>query len=803
MADSKQDQIKQTEQLSTLTSKIYELHKQIKDVAGEEDKLFGNQIDKSRQLVKDALKLQSIRGDQTKILTELVKLQEENLKVTQDLKEHHEKITEAAKAQLQPLDDMKSKVKGIGDNIQGFILNPWFILGGLLLIGLNYFKQIEEAAQGFRETTGLAVKDTKAIRENAANITAEMAKFGVTAEEAFQASAAIAEQFGDTTRITKETTKNVLTMSKALGLSADESAALLKSSMDMLGASEDTATAFIAGTTQLAKQAKVAPKAVLQDIAQNSEAVAKFSKAGGENIAEAAVQAKKLGTNMAAVAGMAEKLLDFESSIEGQMNAMVLTGRSINLDRARALAIEGDLVGMHREMLRQVGTEAEFNEMNIIERKALADAIGIGVAELGQMVSRASDLEKVSSGAMEPFAAIMAGNKLSDVLDAKGLAGPLANITRSFKSIVIVLGNLLIPLITTLAVLLWPVYTLINLIADSMQNEWVKGLTMIIGLSLTLALIWKTQILQNITGALISPFKTAGGLLSGLMQKMKGFGGLTSKIGTSNKGGIMESLMGKSMTPQKMLAGGAAMVMVAGAVWILAKAMQQFSTGVSWEGVAKGVISLGVLTAAIIGLGILMSSGVGTVAILAGAAAMVIMAGGMWILGKAMQEISKAGDVATPFETLASVAPGILLAASAIIALSGAMTAFSAANVVAAGSGLLATLLGGGIIGQLQDIADMSEPLGSVADSMGRITGTTVTPVFTPEPIGAQVAMAGVGTMSAGINKPSETVPMEEQTTMEDVVKVINKFMKKFDDGVDLKLQGAKIGEFLAKTART
>jgi len=38
---------------------------------------------------------------------------------------------------------------------------------------------------------------------------------------------------------------------------------------------------------------------------------------------------------------------------------------------------------------------------------------------------------------------------------------------------------------------------------------------------------------------------------------------------------------------------------------------------------------------------------------------------------------------------------------------------------------------------------------------------------------------------------------------MEDVVKVINKFMKKFDDGVDLKLQGAKIGEFLAKTART
>jgi len=962
MADSTQDQLKQIKELQSLTSKVYELHEKIKTVAGDESKLFSEQIDKSKKMVSYATKIKSIGDDRVKKLNQMindqekslgitqtlhdeytstvskvqelhdeiketvgvesqlygdqidkseklvdelnniksltddhindlqriVQEQEENLKVTQDLKEHHEKVTSAAKEQLQPLEDMKSKVKGVGDTIQGFILNPWFILGGLLLLGINYFKQIEDAAQGFRETTGLAVKDTKEIRDNAANLTAEMAKFGVTADEAFQASAAIADQFGSMDRVSKDTVGNVLTMSKALGLSADESAALLKSSMDMLGASEETATAFIAGTTQLAKQAKVAPKAVLQDIAQNTEAVAKFSKAGGENIAEAAVQARKLGTNMGTVAGMAEKLLDFESSIEGQMNAMVLTGRSINLDRARALAIEGDLAGMQREMLKQVGTESEFNQMNIIERKALADAIGVGVAELGQMVSRASDLEKVSSGAMEPFAAIMAGNKLSDVLDAAGLAGPLQEITRSFKSIAIIAGNVLMPLLVVLGTVLTGIAWTINQIADAMQNPWVKGITMVIGGLTMIIFLAKTKLAQNMWKALVHPVITSKALMGGLQTKIGGFGklftkqmgvagvatgGLGSKIKTffggftkqakgasaavesvsnktkdvgknmnkmkSRKGGIMESLMGKNMTPQKMLAGGAAMIMVAGAVWILAKAMQQFSTGVSWEGVLMGATSLGVLTAAIIAIGMIMSSGVGTVAIIAGAAAMAIMAGGMWVLGKAMQQFAVAANIAIPFfkmlfkgigdlilttgqaisnvintisasfsgfvmdmGSLAAIAPGILLAAGAILALSGAMTTFALANVVAAGGGLLTALVGGGMLSQLQNIAEMAEPLGNVADSMGRITGGTVSPTFTPEPIGAQVAMAGIGAVSAGVVQPTEIVPTEEKTSLDDVVTVIGKFMDKFNDGVDLKLNGAKIGEFLAKEAR-
>ena len=38
----------------------------------------------------------------------------------------------------------------------------------------------------------------------------------------------------------------------------------------------------------------------------------------------------------------------------------------------------GDQEGLLEEVRRQVGDEAEFNRLNVIQRKALADAFGFG-----------------------------------------------------------------------------------------------------------------------------------------------------------------------------------------------------------------------------------------------------------------------------------------------------------------------------------------------------------------------------------------------------------------------------------------
>ena len=89
---------------------------------------------------------------------------------------------------------------------------------------------------------------------------------------------------------------------------------------------------------------------------------------------------------MDAVKGITESLLDFETSIEGQLEASLLLGRQINLDKARQLAFTGDQEGMMREILKQVGGEAEFTRMTYLQRQSLAKSVGVSVEQLSRLV---------------------------------------------------------------------------------------------------------------------------------------------------------------------------------------------------------------------------------------------------------------------------------------------------------------------------------------------------------------------------------------------------------------------------------
>lgn len=158
----------------------------------------------------------------------------------------------------------------------------------------------------------------------------------------------------------------------------------------------DAALNSIKMTGELARANGVAPAVVLEDMAENTEFFASYAKAGGKNLAMAAVEARRLGVNLSTTAKIADGLLDFESSIEKSMEASVLLGRNINLDKARQLLLSNDIAGMQREVLRQVGSQAEFESMNVIQRRALADSIGVGVDELSKMIVNQENLNKMT-----------------------------------------------------------------------------------------------------------------------------------------------------------------------------------------------------------------------------------------------------------------------------------------------------------------------------------------------------------------------------------------------------------------------
>jgi hypothetical protein len=181
--------------------------------------------------------------------------------------------------------------------------------------------------------------------------------------------------------------EHTMDTAKTMGMGVGEAAKLSAILQITSGQSAEQTKNFIKQAGLLAHQSKVAPKKVLADMAESSEEIANFTKGTGQNMVKAAIQARRMGMSLGDLSKSAEGLLNFQSSIQNEMTASVLIGRQINLQRARQLALDGDLAEMGKEILNQVGSEQEFLEMNTIQRKALADAVGVSVAQMSKLVS--------------------------------------------------------------------------------------------------------------------------------------------------------------------------------------------------------------------------------------------------------------------------------------------------------------------------------------------------------------------------------------------------------------------------------
>ena len=192
----------------------------------------------------------------------------------------------------------------------------------------------------------------------------------------------ISKEFGNLENVTASNAANVEMMAQNLGVAGTEIVKFNKVMTDLTGMTFDQATATAQAAANLAKQENVATGKVLSDISSNAADFARFSKDGAQGLAQAAVEAAKVGSSLSEIVKAADSLLNFEDSITKQFEAQVLTGKQINTERARQLALDGDIAGLTTEIQSIVGSVGDIQSLNVIQRKSVADAIGISVQDL-------------------------------------------------------------------------------------------------------------------------------------------------------------------------------------------------------------------------------------------------------------------------------------------------------------------------------------------------------------------------------------------------------------------------------------
>ena len=239
-----------------------------------------------------------------------------------------------------------------------------------------------------QKQTALSVKAATALQK-------EFASLAINSEKAFITSKGLNESFLELTKQTGfiadfggDILETQTSLTKVLKLSVEQAGKLSILSRLQGENTEKVLEDTVKTIGALSDQNKVGldVKGILEEIGQVSAAIAVSLGENPVEIAKAITQAKLLGLTLSEVDGIASSLLDFESSITNELQAELLIGKDINLEKARQLALNNDLAGLSEEIRNNEEIQNAFITGNRIQQEAAANAIGIQREELAKIV---------------------------------------------------------------------------------------------------------------------------------------------------------------------------------------------------------------------------------------------------------------------------------------------------------------------------------------------------------------------------------------------------------------------------------
>ena len=136
---------------------------------------------------------------------------------------------------------------------------------------------------------------------------------------------------------------------------------------------------------------------VLTDVAKVGGQLAAQYKNNPALLAEAVTQAQLLGLTLEQTAKMGSSLVDdFAGSLSKELEAELLTGKALNLEQARYYALMGDSAKAAKELMDNVGGIEEYQQLNVLQQKSLAAAIGLTTDELATSLKQQELLKGTS-----------------------------------------------------------------------------------------------------------------------------------------------------------------------------------------------------------------------------------------------------------------------------------------------------------------------------------------------------------------------------------------------------------------------
>jgi len=642
------------------------------------------------------------------------------------------------------------------------LINPWTIaITGIVLL-IKEFVRLQSLAEDFRKVTGLTIDQTKKLTPELEDAALSARKYGITIEDIYGSAAEIYKQFQNISFVTADLAQIISTLEKNLGMSKETSVGFAKQLLEMDGVTEKNLKNWIATTAQLAIASYIAPVDVFNDIAESSELIGKYFRGNTKEVIMTAINVRKLGISLKDVGGILDSVMDFESSIEKELEASILLGKSVNFNRVRQLVFNNKIGEATQEIFKQIGSLEEFNKLNYIQKQALADVTGLSVSKIQEslkMRQRVAELDR--AGLLTESDKLMLKLEAGELTDQEWLnqqriQAETTNIKNNLMAVATSLGRVILPIFEALMPAVKSIATFIGSISDGInsiinsfkgkkgEDTFLSNATKQLASFGLLAGIVARKPLFNLLKRRI------GGLFGGFgktSSKDLGFG-IPDKLKTEGPGKFNRGMSSfvdifKKIDMKSILKFAAISAILIGALIGLAFAFKQFE-GVDWENVGMAGAALGGLTivAGIMSkmptdkilIGSLAIALLGT-SLIPFAYSMKLMENVSWTtLGVAATSLIAFSLAAFGLGTLMFTGVGALLFGAgilSIIALGGAMAIFGAGTKIAGES------LSNSFIDKIERLANSGTKL--IAASVGILALSGAISVFSLSMTGSNV----------------------------------------------------------------
>jgi hypothetical protein len=373
-----------------------------------------------------------------------------------------------------------------------------------------------------------------------------------------QAVEAFADEFGTVGELSTGLAIDLKKQRSLYGAQEKDVAKLLKLQQGMTGATKEQIVSDLPGMYKDARKAGVSPAKLMENMAGSSEFLAKYVGGSVKEMGAFAIEAAKSGVSLQSIEQSMKGALDWESSITKEMEASVLLGKQISLDKFRELSFNEDGVGALAEQQRILRSLGPLDQLRLDQKEALAGVFSMEFSQivamqreqdiLNEATSKQADFWTKAQGSLLTYGAsfmgvmptiLGMGSQLAMIFGPKGVGGAIKALGGHLATAGKAMGRFALKALVGAG----------NLLIGAVMGIW-KAFAMIpFGLGIPLAIGAVAALYASYSKAKSkAPGKASGGPVKGMNPYMVGEKGPELFIPT----------MGGNIIPNDKLAGGTA-----------------------------------------------------------------------------------------------------------------------------------------------------------------------------------------------------------------------------------------------------